>query len=138
MSDDMGLMQIIAEKIENEDFAIDDLEDYFRVFCFIGNSNEEFQEEIEGWNKKILFDLHESGHFWISIEAGKLSSGKGEIESSNLVLKIKPENVLKIFSDELDPGVAFMTGKLKLKGDLPDALKFAELMELVAEELEID
>jgi len=130
------LQNKIAQKMEEGSFSGEDLRNYFQVFCEIGKNSEDFQDEIEDWNRTIVFDIEEAGIFWISTNASLISTGIGKPEQVDLTLKLSIKNVLKIFSGDLDPGVAFMTGKLKLKGELPDALKFSELMEIVAEEIE--
>jgi putative sterol carrier protein len=133
-----NLKNIIAKKLEDGSFSGKDLGKYFQVFCEIGKNSEDFQDEIEDWNRTIVFDIEESGIFWISTNGNEIATGEGEPKQIDLTLKLNIKNVLKIFSGDLDPGVAFMTGKLKLKGELPDALKFSELMEIVAEEIEYD
>jgi len=136
MADIDAIRKKITEKIESGEFSREDLENYFIIFCEIGRKSEDFQDEIEGWDRNIVFDLCEAGMFWISTVGGNVSTGIGGSKNVDLTLKMNIENVLKIFSGELDPGLAFMTGKLKLKGELPDALKFSELMEIVADEIE--
>jgi putative sterol carrier protein len=138
MAEISDLQNKISEKLEEGTFSGEDLEDYFQVFCEIGRNCDDFQEEIEDWNRTIVFDIDESGIYWISTKDGLIHSGTGKLEQVDLTLKLNIKNVLKIFSGDLDPGVAFMTGKLRLKGELPDALKFSELMEIVAEEIEYD
>jgi len=138
MNDINTIRKVIAEKIENKVFSSEDIENYFQVFCEIGRTTEEFQEEIENWDRKIVFDLEEAGIYWISTCKGEITSGKTNPDNSDLTLKMEIENVIKIFTGELDPGVALLTGKLRVKGELPDAIKFGELMEIVAEEIEND
>ena len=130
------LRKELAQKINDGSLSPDDLNKYFLIFCEIGKDSDDFQEEIEDWERIISFDLGEAGIFWISTYGGEINTGKGDQEQVDLTLKLSLENVIKVFAGELDPGTAFMTGKLKLKGELPDAMKFNELMEIVAEEIE--
>ena len=130
------LREELSQKIKEGSLSAYDLKNYFLIFCEIGKDSEDFQEEIENWERIISFDLGEAGIFWISTYGGEISTGTGDQEQVDLKLKLSLENVIKVFSGELDPGTAFMTGKLKLKGELPDAMKFNELMEIVAEEIE--
>ena len=128
----------LAKKIENKEFSSSDLEKYFLIFCEIGRRTEDFQEEIEDWNRVIAFDLEENGIYWIATKDGEVSTGRTQPEKPDLTLTLKIESVLKIFTGDLDPTVALLSGKLKVSGDLPDAMKFGELMEIVAEEIEYD
>lgn len=130
------IKKYISNKIENETLSSKDLSRYFQLFAEIGKDSDEFQEEITYWNRVIVFNVENSGYYWISTKNGDITTGMGDQEQKDLTLTINIENVLKIFSGELDPGNAFIMGKLKLKGDLPDALKFGELMDIVADEIE--
>lgn len=52
----------------------------------------------------------------------------GAIENPNLTVIMKGEDLAKIVDGSLKPEMAFMTGKLKIKGDMPLALKLQNIL----------
>ncbi len=78
-----------------------------------------------GLNKTLKFDLGESGIYRLLIVEGRtrVLVGDGEADAA---MKVKLEDAIRIFTDELDPMVAVMTGKVKLSGD---AMAFLILQE---------
>jgi putative sterol carrier protein len=73
----------------------------------------------------IQFDLsgEHAGKRFIKIADGKASSGAGEVENPNLTLIADSGDFVKIFTGGLDPTAAFMSGKLKVKGDMGLAMR---------------
>ena len=85
---------------------------------------------------QVHIDLVGMGHYWISIQDSRFSKGEGEIVDANLTLTLAAEEAAQVFSGEKEAEAAFLSGALKIKGDLPDAMKFHELLEIVLEEIE--
>ena len=73
----------------------------------------------------IQFDLtgDSAGKRFIKIADGKATSGAGEVENPNLTLIADSGDFVKIFTGGLDPTAAFMSGKLKIKGDMGLAMR---------------
>ena len=78
----------------------------------------------------IQFDLSgdQGGKWWVKIHEGKAESGKGDApEPPQLTLLADAGDYVKIALGQLDGTSAFMQGKLKTKGDMGLAIKFASL-----------
>jgi putative sterol carrier protein len=78
----------------------------------------------------IQFDLSgdQGGKWWVKIHEGKAESGKGDApEPPQLTLLADAADYVKISLGQLDGTAAFMSGKLKIKGDMGLAIKFATL-----------
>jgi len=81
-----------------------------------------------------VFDVEGEGKFFIDFTSGDGNVGTGEIPDKpadykpDVRIKINKENCLKMFNRELQPATAFMTGKLKLSGDLAKALSLEAVM----------
>ena len=130
------LREILNDKIENGDFTTSDIPDYFTVICQLGDEIEDLKDEVEDWDRKIQFVIQGFGNHWLSIQDGEFSTGEGEIEDPNLTLILAVDEAARIFSGEKDAEAAFMSGALKVQGDLPDAIKLHALIEIVLEEIE--
>jgi putative sterol carrier protein len=125
----------ILEKIDSGSFGVDDFEEYLTLFLEIANESEDVAEEVEGWDRAFLIKLTDGKPFWLKIENGKFSSGKGTIDP-DIALEMTTDTCAGVFSGELDATSAYMSGDLKIQGPLPDAVKFRTLTELVREALE--
>jgi putative sterol carrier protein len=128
----------IVKKINNDTFSIKDVPDFMENAVEIANSSEDVAEEIEGMNKKFQFDLGGSADVWLKIEDGKVSSGRGKIDSPDCTLILTDENMAKLISGNLDGTSAYMSGELQIKGSLADAQKFATILEIIHDEFEED
>ena len=109
---------------------------FFGVFSQLGNQIEDLQDEVDGWNQVIEFPLTGVGAFWIAIEDGSFSNGRGTRPDSQLRLVMSGKTAVQIFLGEKDAEAALNSGELKLEGDLQDGIRLYELLELVLEEIE--
>ena len=67
------------------------------------------------------------GKWFAKIENGALTTGEGEAEDSNITITVSDSDWLDIIPGKLDGQMAFMTGKLKIKGDMSLAMKLRSL-----------
>ena len=130
------LKATLNEKIEEGEFDIADIPAYLTLFCEMGNDVEELQEEVEGWDRRINFVLEGTNSHWITIEDGRFATGEGILDDANLVLKLDAVNAAQVFAGDMDAKAAYMSGALKVEGELPDAVKMQTLIEIVGEEIE--
>lgn len=86
-------------------------------------------EKAGNTNATIQFDLSgaDAGKRFIKIADGAATSGQGEVESPNLTLIADSGDFVKIFTGGLDPTAAFMSGKLKIKGDMGLAIRMQSM-----------
>ena len=77
----------------------------------------------------IQFDLtgDHAGKWFIKIADGQANAGEGEVENPNLTLMADSGDFVKIFTNQLDPTAAFMSGKLKIKGDMGLAIRMQSM-----------
>ena len=85
-----------------------------------------------GMNATFQFDItgDGGGQWYAKIENGKVAIDKGTAENPNIVLTATSENWLKIVSGALSGQTAFLTGKLKIKGDMSLAMKLQSVFQL--------
>ncbi|MCY4018353.1 MAG: SCP2 sterol-binding domain-containing protein [Chloroflexi bacterium] len=82
-------------------------------------------EKADGINATILFDLsgHNGGMFWLKISSGSIEHGEGEIAEPEMTLKASADDWHAVSTGQMNAMQAFMTGKLKILGDMSLAMK---------------
>ena len=74
------------------------------------------------------------GKYYINFKEGDGQAGEGDMPNKadgfrpDVKITMNKENMLKMFNGELKPASAFMTGKLKLSGDLSKALALESIL----------
>jgi putative sterol carrier protein len=76
-----------------------------------------------------LFELgEECGQWTVNFEAGKGKITKGVEGEANCTVIVSAEDFLKILSKEANSQMMFMTGKLKVKGNMGLAMKLQKIL----------
>ena len=83
-------------------------------------------EKTAGMNNSYLFEVDGSGTWTVRVTDGavKVSEEAGE---ADVTIAAKAETFEKIARGEQNPTTAYMTGKLKIKGDMGAAMKLQKL-----------
>jgi putative sterol carrier protein len=82
--------------------------------------------KLAGMNNSYVFDIDGAGVWFVTVEDGVVSVREGEGEA-DCTISTTEENFQKILSGEQNPTSAYMTGKLKIKGDMGAAMKLQKL-----------
>ena len=91
------------------------LADVTRVF-------EEKKATVPG--KRVMLDFGESGVIMLDGVSKTVSNNRGEADTT---IQISLENFVAMAQGKLNGTMAFMQGKLKIKGDMATAMKFQSL-----------
>ena len=80
-------------------------------------------------NFSIQFDLSgdNGGQWFAKIADGKCDTGEGTIEAPSATIRMDATDYVKMTSGELNPMAAFMTGKVKVEGDLNSVMQLQSL-----------
>lgn len=98
-------------------------------------SAREFFESLEsradpaktaGVNNSYLFDIEGAGRWKVDVRDGSVSVTE-DGDDADVTLTASAEDFEKMVSRELNPTTAYMTGKLKVKGDMGAAMKLQKL-----------
>jgi putative sterol carrier protein len=101
----------------------------------VAESTREFFETLEsrvdpaktaGMTNSYLFDIAGAGQWKVDVDDGKVTvtEGAGDADTT---LSASEETFQKIASGEQNATAAYMTGKLKIKGDMGAAMKLQKL-----------
>ena len=79
-----------------------------------------------GMNNSYVFDIEGAGQWKVDVEDGKVTvtEGGGDADAT---IQASQETFEKIVAGEQNPTSAYMTGKLKIKGDMGAAMKLQKL-----------
>ena len=130
------LKEQLNEKIQAGEFSVVDIPRYLELFARLGNEVEDMQDEAEDWNRTVLFKLDELGTYWLTVKDGRFDIGEGEPEHVDFTLTMPAQEAVSIFTGDHDAEAAFMSGMLRIEGNLQDAIKINSLLEILAEEVE--
>lgn len=93
---------------------------------FDGLSGRADESRTAGMNNSYLFDIEGAGKWLVKVEDGKVTVTEGDGEADT-TLSTSEESFLAIARGEQNPTTAYMTGKLKIKGDMGAAMKLQKL-----------
>jgi putative sterol carrier protein len=101
----------------------------------VAQSAREFFESLEsrvdsgktaGMNNSYVFDIEGTGMWKVDVTDGKVSVAEGGGDA-DVTIRATEETFQAIASGEQNPTTAYMTGKLKVEGDMGAALKLQKL-----------
>jgi putative sterol carrier protein len=83
-------------------------------------------DRIEGMNNTYVFEIEGAGVWTVAVADGAITvtEGSGDADTT---FSTSEENFEKIVAGEQNPTTAYMTGKLKIKGDMGAAMKLQKL-----------
>ena len=82
--------------------------------------------KIAGMSNSYLFDIDGEGQWFVDVRDGAIAvtAGGGDADAT---ITTSGETFEKIVAGEQNPTTAYMTGKLKTKGDMGAAMKLQKL-----------
>ena len=83
--------------------------------------------QTAGMNNSYAFDIEGAGQWTVKVADGSVTVEDGLDESADCTISASQEVFEKIVAGEQNPTSAYMTGKLKLKGDMGAAMKLQKL-----------
>jgi putative sterol carrier protein len=79
-----------------------------------------------GMNNTYVFDIDGAGQWTVAVRDGtvEVTEGSGDADCT---ISASAENFERIVNGEQNPTTAYMSGKLKIKGDMGAAMKLQKL-----------
>jgi len=83
-------------------------------------------EKAKGMTASYKFDIDGSGSWLVDVDDGKVTVTE-DGGDADCTISASTETFLKIANREQNPTAAYMSGKLKVKGDMGQAMKLQKL-----------
>jgi putative sterol carrier protein len=83
-------------------------------------------DRIAGMNNTYVFEIEPAGTWTVAIADGAITVTEGAGDG-DVTIAASEESFEKIVAGEQNPTSAYMTGKLKIKGDMGAAMKLQKL-----------
>ena len=82
--------------------------------------------KLGGMSNSYVFDIEGEGQWHVDVREGKIAVAEGGGDA-DATISTSAETFDKIVAGEQNPTTAYMTGKLKVKGDMGAAMKLQKI-----------
>jgi putative sterol carrier protein len=85
--------------------------------------------KAKGVHARYQWDLSgpQGGQWWIDVDDGKYKMGKGKIDNPNVTFVAKDKDWVAVSNHQIGGTWAYLTGRLKIRGDQGLARKLGEI-----------
>jgi putative sterol carrier protein len=86
-------------------------------------------DKASGVDSVYQFDLSgdNGGQFWLKVKDGAYEAGDGSSDNPTITLTASADDFFKVVNGDMAAMSAFMGGKIKIKGDMSQALKLQSI-----------
>lgn len=98
------------------------------------NADAAFKEAAAGKTatiQQVIGDADDQTHYWIRIADGAIDMGLGDAEGPDATITESYETAIALAKSELSPVTAFMTGKIKVAGNMGMLLGLQNVLALL-------
>ena len=79
-----------------------------------------------GVNNSYLFDIDGAGQWKVDVRDGSINVTEG-VSDADVTISTSEDTFTRIAEGDLNPTSAYMSGKIKVKGDMGAAMKLSKL-----------
>ena len=94
---------------------------------FDGLSSRVDPSRTAGMHNTYVFDIAGAGTWTVAVRDGSLEVSEGDTGAGDVTISSSAANFERIVSGDQNPTTAYMTGKIKIKGDMGAAMKLQKL-----------
>ncbi|MHA1306160.1 MAG: oxidoreductase [Candidatus Heimdallarchaeota archaeon] len=134
----LSLREKIIFKVTEGTFALDDIADYLKLMTKICNKNDKIQKKSRSAKLKFQFKVVPGPAYWIAINKGKFTTGKGEVEEPDVTIEMNKSVAAGIFTGEVNAASAYMSKQIKFMGSMRHGMKFQTWTNVMKKELGFD
>lgn len=100
------------------------------IFAEINSRLEADPDRVGNTNAAYLFDLdgEDGGQYHIVLRNGAGKAGPGSVDNPNITISMKSSDFADLAAGRLDGTMGFMSGKIKIKGDMQLAMKLQSIL----------
>jgi putative sterol carrier protein len=84
------------------------------------------ESKLAGMSNSYLFDIEGEGQWHVEVRDGTINVSQGDGDA-DATISTSAETFAQIVAGDQNPTTAYMTGKLKIKGDMGAAMKLQKL-----------
>lgn len=88
------------------------------------------EEKIAGMDATFQFVVNGAASYYVKIADGAAEVAEGTADNPTIVLTASPDDWMALINGDLNGQTAFLTGKLKIQGDVTLAMKLESLFDL--------
>jgi putative sterol carrier protein len=125
----------IANRIKSGSLSEDDIHDYMAVLVQACNGNQKVRKKARKSVLAFQFELVGGTDYWIRIDHGLFSTGEGNIEKPDVIIRMNATIAPGIFSGEINAASAYMSKQLAFIGPMKHGIAFRNWVNLVRQEL---
>ena len=103
-------------------FKVSSVQEYFETLEKRFNA-----DGAKGVNAIYQFDLGDDGTYHVHVEGGEMTLHEGAHDKPTTTITMTGDNFVKMSNGELNGQMAYMTGKMKIKGSIPMAMKMKNI-----------
>ena len=113
---------------------------FFEGMAELIENSEEAKEELEDMDDmKMQMSVPDLDvHMFMVIEEGKFKAGTGKVDEPDLLITINKNTFLQQMQGESDMMSAYMSGDIKLEGEIAKVMALRPLFEILADEYGIE
>ena len=109
--------------------------DYFAAATKLLSADSDVRSAIEGVEVSLLYVVGSGPDgafsYYIDVSGGEIEVARGELGSPSATVRSTYETAARIARRELSNQVAFLTGKVKISGNLGTLMKHNSLLDLI-------
>jgi len=133
--DDRNLKSRIAGKIRSGTFALEDIPEYLELLVAACNANPKIQKKSRRAVLGFQFRIEGASDYWIRINHGTFSAGKGELDRTDVTIRMDRRIAPGIFSGRVNAASAYMAKELAFIGPMKHGIAFRGWVNLVKQQL---
>jgi putative sterol carrier protein len=117
-------MQVLSASPRSQamSFKVSDVQEYFDTL------DKRFMPDgAKGVSATYQFNLDPAGTWHVNVEDGSFTVHQGEAEKATTTFIMKGDDYVAMVNGDLNGQMAFMTGKMKIKGAIPMAMKLKQI-----------
>lgn len=113
---------------------------FFEGMTELIENSEEAKEELGDMDDmKIMMTVPDLDiAMFMQIEGGKFKAGSGQVDEPDLTISINKETFLKQMQGQSDMMSAYMSGDIKMEGEMAKAMALRPLLEILSDEYGMD